>query len=949
MPIIDINQLLGRESDSILNAEDTELEGFFTDAKQARNTFEQLITADKLPKYLLVIHGIGGVGKSTLLRMYRLHCRRRKIPIALVEGQGITSPADILVTWANDLKDDGVKFSNFLSTLSQYYALQTKVYAEAQKTEKTLTKAAGNLGKTATKTVVEMATSAIPIIGPFAAPVAGMSTEVVIDWLRGFLSKPDLEFYLNPTKKLTDDFRKDLTRAASRQRIVLMADTYEQMSTFDDWMRDFAKKLSKNILLVIAGRNLAEWSRDWPGWMGKAEIILLKEMTSDDIRLLVSRYYTHICDREPDTRQVDAIVSFARGLPIAATTVVQLWVRYGIEDFQTVKPQVVADLVERLLEGIPQDMLPVFEAAAILRYFNADSLKMLLGVENADLLYQELHRWPFVRARREGLAVHDTVREMMNEALQIRTPKVFQKFQKLAVSYYEEQLEKTTKGNNEGLLLEYLYHNLRVDERLGVELCLRSLEEATQKHTLNFGNLVVQELTNIDIAKDDVGKVDYAKGLLNLAWNNFSRATKSFRKALETGTLSDDIKFEAMKKLAYTLTLQGDLEEAVKYYKECLKLAATHQKPIWQIKAWNGIETALRRQGYIAETIEALKNSITTCVRLDMQTSFEMAWAQDSLGIALGIAGSWQKAVSHHQNALDIYEVLNNSYNVAIVLHNMTIITRRQYQSPEIMKNFQKSLSTFEKLGDARWIGYCRLSIAETLIMLADFQNAAKYIKPDLSYDATGQIWSSRLFGDIQRYDKQWDKAIFHYKKALEISSNQKRYRDEADFVIRICSCLLEQNAINKISKYLEGVIEALRQQESYDFLAQLFLIRGHIAFGKNHFDECLNYYYQALIYALNYNRFLLDEILSRQSQNMPLSPIILFCSGKGEQGRNMLVAIRDWWQVGSNELDIPNPTLSPIQMKITLIEAEKIARKREPGDGLPQKSLIDQIEFALT
>jgi hypothetical protein len=48
---------------------------------------------------------------------------------------------------------------------------------------------------------------------------------------------------------------------------------------------------------------------------------------------------------------------------------------------------------------------------------------------------------------------------------------------------------------------------------------------------------------------------------------------------------------------------------------------------------------------------------------------------------------------------------------------------------------------------------------------------------------------------------------------------------------------------------------------------------------------------------------------------------------------------MRDGWQTGINDIGTPRPdTLSPIPEGIPLLKAEHIARKREPGDGSPQK-----------
>jgi hypothetical protein len=62
-----------------------------------------------------------------------------------------------------------------------------------------------------------------------------------------------------------------------------------------------------------------------------------------------------------------------------------------------------------------------------------------------------------------------------------------------------------------------------------------------------------------------------------------------------------------------------------------------------------------------------------------------------------------------------------------------------------------------------------------------------------------------------------------------------------------------------------------------------------------------------------------------------------------------MLTALRDWWQIGVNDVGTPrSDTISPIPEGIPLLEAERIAREREPGDGTPHKMVIEQIDAAV-
>ncbi len=61
-----------------------------------------------------------------------------------------------------------------------------------------------------------------------------------------------------------------------------------------------------------------------------------------------------------------------------------------------------------------------------------------------------------------------------------------------------------------------------------------------------------------------------------------------------------------------------------------------------------------------------------------------------------------------------------------------------------------------------------------------------------------------------------------------------------------------------------------------------------------------------------------------------------------------MLTALGEWWQTDVNDIGTPRPdTISPILEGISLLEAERIARGREPGDGSQQMSVVEQIEAA--
>jgi tetratricopeptide (TPR) repeat protein len=456
---------------------DDDLERFFTDAEEARARFDALRAGSWEERRLLVVHGVGAVGKTSLLRMYRLACRREHLPVALVGGEEVTSAVDLIDRWQADLAADGVGLTATAASLDRYRKVAARVAEEASKAGQAHAEAAAQLSRAAAKGAVRVATSALPVAGPVVEAIGSEGVEAVVNLVRATLSRADFRFFLDPAPQLTEDFLADLERAAARQRLVLMLDTVERTAALHEWTGELVRQLPPGVLFVAAGRELPRWDGVWPGWVARAEVIELTEMDDADVERLVRRYYGLFGRDDPSAEQVAAVVGFARGLPMAATTAVRLWVNHQLTDLSPVGTGAIADLADRLLEGVPQGTRPAFEAAALVRHFNADVLADLLEADDVGGLYEELRRWPFTRVRQEGLAIHDTMREVMDEALRVRSPQRHRELHERAASHYEDLLDAGDGRAREHHQLEWLYHTIVADEAAGVEAFVALAED----------------------------------------------------------------------------------------------------------------------------------------------------------------------------------------------------------------------------------------------------------------------------------------------------------------------------------------------------------------------------------------------------------------------------------------------------------------------------------------
>lgn len=135
-------------------------------------------------------------------------------------------------------------------------------------------------------------------------------------------------------------------------------------------------------------------------------------------------------------------------------------------------------------------------------------------------------------------------------------------------------------------------------------------------------------------------------------------------------------------------------------------------------------------------------------------------------------------------------------------------------------------------------------------------------------------------------------------------------------------------------------------QYELNDHLASIWLVRGHICSDP---DEKLHCYQQTLVYALRFNRFLLDEIFSGRRQGSLHYTITSYCMNQKQAGQQVLLKLQEWWKTGSNDVGISQPdSVSPIPEGISLLESERLARVRESGNGTVQKNILEQIDMAL-
>jgi len=291
--------------------------------------------------------------------------------------------------------------------------------------------------------------------------------------------------------------------------------------------------------------------------------------------------------------------------------------------------------------------------------------------------------------------------------------------------------------------------------------------------------------------------------------------------------------------------------------------------------------------------------------------------AQSYLGYALGLQGKYEEAEQSFTASISMTEKMGSEFSgklgVTYGLWGAILMQKGELDraSNWLNRSLQSKLDLHDNLG-----------LPEILVWLGEL---------------------SEVRGDLEAAKDYYERHLDGYYKI------GRKYFDCAALtgLARVEYARGKYKAVRKI--WAEA--ESLAQKYEYnDHLASLNLARGYatikgvIPGWEEGYRSALSSFQLALIYALRFNRFELDSILSGGIVT-PLKPLINYLRSKDKKGQKFLEALLDEWRTGKNEIKSNrHGTISVLPEGIPLKEAEHIARQREPGTGVAQKTVVEQL-----
>jgi tetratricopeptide (TPR) repeat protein len=258
--------------------------------------------------FLFHVHGVGGVGKSTLLRRWREAARRAGAVTAVVDENDVHGVLPALMELARQLAGEaGVALKGFDRAVEQYR--REREAAAEPATAAGGASASSRMAAGAALGAVGM----IPGVGPVVSVVDPEAAARQVDRMRDAVRGRRMQE--SDVAAVGRAFIAELDRLCSQHAwVVLFFDTWEQTGRYlDQWLRDLLEdeslSLPGNVIVVLAGRDeLAE--REWAPLRDQVVDMPLEVFTEAETRaLLTARGVT-----EPGA--VEAVLQLSMGLPL---------------------------------------------------------------------------------------------------------------------------------------------------------------------------------------------------------------------------------------------------------------------------------------------------------------------------------------------------------------------------------------------------------------------------------------------------------------------------------------------------------------------------------------------------------------------------------------------------------------------------------------------------------
>ncbi len=250
----------------------------------------------------------------------------------------------------------------------------------------------------------------------------------------------------------------------------------------------------------------------------------------------------------------------------------------------------------------------------------------------------------------------------------------------------------------------------------------------------------------------------------------------------------------------------GESEQAMMFFRQAedkfreqADLIGAAEAQVWQ-------SIGLRMAGQADEGLKLAATGLQQLEKLHAD-HWIMAWAIKNRGTAHGTAGKISEALADLRQALNLFELLEDVYNVGSCHHNMGRCLEAQGNINGANYHYRQAIRIWEMSGNANDLANTLNNLGVTLQMIGQDEEALQQFNQSL--DIALQIGAARRaafalagIGDIYLRGRNYGEAVAAFEKSMELAREASARALEIYNLVKLGECAYLQNRLEQALKF---------------------------------------------------------------------------------------------------------------------------------------------------
>lgn len=292
----------------------------------------------------------------------------------------------------------------------------------------------------------------------------------------------------------------------------------------------------------------------------------------------------------------------------------------------------------------------------------------------------------------------------------------------------------------------------------------------------------------------------------------------SLHSLLSKRGLSEDLRSEALKSLAWDVHLFSDHDSTLFYADQLIEFAKQHNLPKEKASGYYIKGTANYLKSSYNDAIDFYEKALTIYQEID--DSKGIINVRNQLGLSLNNSGFQLKAINHYEQALVKAKAINDQLSIASVSNNIGVIYKNNGDIAKAITYFMIGLKAYEALENNEGIAGALSNIGliyqsqNEIIKAIDYHNRSLGLFTELK-DSINIANTYNNLGICYYQKDSLPQALTHHHKSLEIREQVNNSRGIINSLHNIGVVYLNMKDYQRALDYLNKSLLLANQNEN--------------------------------------------------------------------------------------------------------------------------------------